>query len=417
MNSFETVIVGAGLAGLNCAKILTGQGRQVCVLEAADEIGGRVRTERFEGFRLDRGFQVLQTAYPEAQHALDYAALDLRPFIPGAMIHTGRRFQTITDPWRQPRASFGMLFSPVGTLLDKLRMARLRSQLMHASIDALYERPETTAFLRLREYGFSTGMIKRFFQPFLAGVFFDPGLTISSRAFEFIFRAFSEGYAALPAAGMAAIPAQLAASLPPGCIRTGTRVTAVDASGVTLASGERIAAKAVVVATDGVAAARLLGDPAVPGTRGTTCLYFAAERSPIARPYLVLNGTGVGPINCLVVPTLLAPDYAPPGQSLICVNVLGLPAVGDAELEQDVRAQLQDWFGPEAAGWRHLKTLRIADALPLQTPPLANPLRHQPRRADGLYVCGEYGNATSINWALRSGRRAAEAVLATASSA
>ncbi len=412
MSTFDTIIVGAGLAGLNCARTLTRQGQQVCVLEAAETIGGRVRTEIFEGFRLDRGFQVLQTAYPEAQHALDYAALDLRPFLPGAMIRCGRRFQTLTDPWRQPQASLGMLFSPVGSMLDKLRMARLRSQLLHASIDQIYERPETTAIARLREYGFSSGMIKRFFQPFLAGVFFDANLSVSSRAFEFIFRAFAGGYAALPAAGMAAIPAQLAASLPPDSLRTSARVTAVDATGVTLTSGERIAARAVVVATDGVAAARLLGDAVLPATRSTTCLYYAADSSPIDRPYLVLNGTGVGPINCLVVPTLLAPDYAPAGQSLICVNVLGIPAVAVEELEQDVRSQLAEWFGPDVAAWRHLKTLRIPDALPLQTPPLDNPLHHQPRRANGIFVCGEYDNASSINWALRSGRRAAEAWLA-----
>ncbi len=412
MSRTDVVVVGAGLAGLSCARTLLRAGRSVRVLEASDRIGGRIGTELRFGYRLDRGFQVLQTAYAEAQRALDLEALDLRAFVPGALIRYEGRFHRLADPWRQPFSALKTLFSPIGSLADKLRMARLRRQALGASVDQIYARRETTADAFLRAQGFSEAMIERFFRPFFAGVFFDPTLSVSSRAFEFCFRAFAADRTALPAAGMGAIPAQLAAALPQAVIRTGARVAALRAGGVTLDSGERVAADATVLATDGIAAARLLGDGARPGTRGTTCLYFTADAAPIDEPILVLNAEAQGPVNSLVVPSLLSRDYAPEGDALIAVNVLGVPAQDDASLTAMVRAQLRGWYGPVVDRWRHLQTLRIRHALPLQTPPVANPRAVDPRRADGLYVCGEYHNAPTINWALYSGRRAAEALLA-----
>lgn len=412
MSRTDVVVVGAGLAGLSCARTLLRAGRSVRVLEASDRIGGRIGTELRFGYRLDRGFQLLQTAYAEAQRALDLEALDLRAFVPGALIRYEGRFHRLADPWRQPFSALKTLFSPIGSLADKLRMARLRRQALGASVDQIYARRETTADAFLRAQGFSEAMIERFFRPFFAGVFFDPTLSVSSRAFEFCFRAFAADRTALPAAGMGAIPAQLAAALPQAVIRTGARVAALRAGGVTLDSGERVAADATVLATDGIAAARLLGDGARPGTRGTTCLYFTADAAPIDEPILVLNAEAQGPVNSLVVPSLLSRDYAPEGDALIAVNVLGVPAQDDASLTAMVRAQLRGWYGPVVDRWRHLQTLRIRHALPLQTPPVANPRAVDPRRADGLYVCGEYHNAPTINWALYSGRRAAEALLA-----
>ncbi len=412
MSDAGVLVVGAGLAGLNCARTLLRHGHGVRVLEASDGVGGRLRTDVVDGFRLDRGFAVLQTAYPEARRALDLAALDLRAFVPGALIRYEGRFHRIADPWRRPGAAATTLLSPIGTLGDKWRLARLRHALVRADIDTLYTRPETSIATYLRARGFSESIIERFFRPFLAGVFFDPDLEASSRAFEFYFRAFAAGDTAVPAAGMGAIASQLAATLPPETVRVGARVTALAERGVILASGERLGADAVVLATDGVTAARLLGEQPLPGARGTTCLYFAADSAPLDEPILVLSAEPRGTVNSLVVPTLLSRAYAPAGKTLITVNVLGIPGQSDALLAQQVRAQLREWFGAVVDGWQHLKTYRIVDALPAQTPPLANPMHYLPRRSEWLYVCGEYRNAASINWALYSGRRAAEVLIA-----
>jgi phytoene dehydrogenase-like protein len=142
MNEADVLIVGGGLAGLCCARRLAAAGVTCQVLEASNAVGGRVRTDRVEGFLLDRGFQVLLTAYPEARQALDYDALELRPFEPGALIRCGGRFQRLVDPWRRPKHVLATAFSSVGSLADKLRIASLRRRVRRTTLDELDEQPE-----------------------------------------------------------------------------------------------------------------------------------------------------------------------------------------------------------------------------------------------------------------------------------
>ena len=258
----DVIVIGAGLSGLACALTLQERGLAPLVLEASDGIGGRVRTDQHQGFLLDRGFQVLQTWYPEARRWLDYGPLDLRPFYPGALVRHGGRFHRVSDVWRRPWRLPEMLLSPIGTLGDKLRLLGLRQRCLRGSIADLYARPETTALARLKDLGFSTRMLDRFFKPFFSGVFFDPELAVSSRSFEFLFRAFALGDTALPARGMGEIPAQLAARLTGDWLRLGCRVTGLEQGQAVLDSGERLDARALVIATDPWAAARLLGQAA-----------------------------------------------------------------------------------------------------------------------------------------------------------
>ncbi len=404
----DVIVVGAGLSGLACALTLRDHGLDALVVEAADAVGGRIRTDRRDRFLLDRGFQVLQTWYPEAQHWLDYGQLDLRSFEPGALVCMNGRMHRVSDVWRRPARLPEMLASPIGTLADKLRLLGLRRRCLAGSLEDLYARPETSALERLRDLGFSATMIERFFKPFFSGVFFEPELGCSSRAFEFVFRAFALGDTALPARGMEEIPNQLAARLPPGSIRTGTPVDRLLDREILLASGERLGARALVIATEGREAARLLGQPTrapiQADHRGTTCLYFAADRPPFPGPYLFLNGEGRGVVNSVICPSNLSEHYAPAGTSLITVNCHGADQSPDT-LETALRRDLEPWFGAEVRHWQRLAVYQLPQALPAQTPPVPYPGGATPRQSDHLWVCGEYRSAPSIHWALYTGRR------------
>lgn len=415
----HVIVVGAGLAGLSCARELAAAGCAVEILEAADRIGGRVATDRVDGFTLDRGFQVFLPAYPDARRALDYEGLSLRPFYAGSLVRSGGRFHRLADPFRHPLDALLSTFSPAGTLGDKLRVGRLRGRVARGPVENLFTRAETTTAEALSREGFSESFTEQFFRPFFAGVFLERELRTSSRMFEFTFRMFAEGDAALPAGGMAAIPEQLAAGLPQGSIRLSTPVASVETNGVALGSGKRLTADAVVVAAEQAAARRLLGDafgggPSVEAGRATACLYYAAERAPLDEPILLLNGEGRGPVNNVCVPSAVAPAYAPRGASLVSASVVDAAAadLSDARLEELVREQLSDWFGPAVGGWRHLGTYRIARALPEQgTVTLCTPARTRTSRRN-VYACGDHLDTASINGALRSGRVAAEAVIA-----
>jgi len=416
----DVVIIGAGLAGLCCARELTRHGRNCLIVEASDRVGGRVRTNVVDGFRIDRGFQVLLTSYPEARAVLDLDALHLHEFLPGALVRYGGTFHELTDPWRRPFAALKSIASPIGSFADKLRVADFRGKVLRGPLGECFEAPETSTLADLQESGFSPAMIERFFRPFLGGIFLDPQLETSNRMLRFVFRMFSLGPATLPAQGMEAIPRQLADRLPPGTIRLQSPVSAIRADGVTLDSGEEIAARAVVIATEGPAAARLLqGLPTPPSPireevatsgQGVTCLSFAAARAPVQQPILVLNGEGTGPINNLCVPTAVAPSYGPGDRSLVSVTVLGA-GHEPARLEQEVREQLVAWYGSAPREWRLLQIDNIPYALPRQAPPALARAERSIRWQSGVYVCGDHRDTASIQGAMVSGRRAAEALL------
>lgn len=405
----DVAIVGAGLSGLACARALAARGIECAVFEASDAVGGRVRTARVDGFQIDRGFQVLLTAYPEAQAVLDYDALDLRAFEPGARVWLGDGFQIVGDPFRRPLQALPTLFADVGSFADKARVLRLRRSVTSGSLDALWERPETTteAVLRSR-YGFSDKMVDRFFRPFLGGVFLDRSLSASSRAFEFYFRMFSTGQAAVPASGMQAIPEQVASALPEGTVRLGARIAGVGPREVQVADGEAVACRAVVVATEAPEVPFLLPGVDPPPSKSTLQLAWSADAAPADAAVLLLDGVGAGPVNNVQVMSTVAPSYAPPGRTLVTASVVGHPVQADEVVEGEARDQLRRWFGDPVDGWRFLRADRVLHALP-DLPSLEPPERPA-RYREGLYLTGDWRRNASINGALVAGRHAAEAV-------
>lgn len=413
------VIVGAGLAGLCCARRLHAAGVPVVVVEASDGVGGRVRTDEVGGYRLDRGFQVYLTAYPEGRAVLDAEALDLRAFYPGALVWCEGKFHRVADPWKKPMDAAAAFLSPVASIADKVRVGLLRQRIVYGSLESLWTRPEKPTIEVLHEAGFSPVMIDRFFRAFFGGVFFDRGLRTSSRMFEFTFRMFNSGRVCVPALGMGKIPEQVAAGLPAGSIRLNARAESAGSGRVGLAGGEELGASAVVVATESHAAVSLLRaggvdpTPARINTRWVSTLtaYFAADEAPVGEGVLLLDGEGTGPVNHACVPSVVSPGLAPAGKHLVSLSMASMPTMHEDQWMGEALAQMRRWFGAGVEGWRHLRTYAIPHALPEQSPPALEPARRSVVVAPGVFVCGDHRADASINGAMESGRLAAEAVL------
>lgn len=401
----KVIIVGGGLAGLACAVTLREGGVDAQVVESSDGVGGRVRTDLVNGFLLDRGFQVYLSAYPEAGRMLDLGALDLRRFKAGALVFKKGKMHRVMDVFRHPRYLIGSALAPIGTLADKLRVAKLRFQKCGTSPN---EDRSTEKFLR--DFGFSKGMIDGFFRAFYGGIFLERELRTSSRMFEFTFQMFTDGYATLPAGGMQTIPDQLAARLPAGNIHLNTAVRSVEERAVVLETSARWEADAVVVATDAKTARSLLPQPGSEEVawRAVSGIYFSAPQSPLNEAIIALNGDGEGWVNNVCVISDVVPEYAPAGKSLISVSVLGIDETND--LESRVLVKLETWFGAQVREWKHLRTDRIIQALPEQR---MTPLRNGIQKKNGVFLCGDYCTSASIEGAIVSGKDTAAAVLAS----
>ncbi|WP_236668851.1 protoporphyrinogen/coproporphyrinogen oxidase [Hymenobacter rubidus] len=423
------IIIGAGMAGLSCATWLHRADWPVLLLDAADAVGGRVRTDVTpEGFRLDRGFQVLQTNYPEARRLFDYGALNLKAFRSGAVIRLANGSETtLQNPLQHPQGAFSALTSAIGTLPDKLRVLSFVRHVLKYTPEELLARPATDTLTFLQRYGWSEQMINAFFKPFFGGVFLDRELTTASNFFEFVFQQFVTGEAAIPALGMQQLPEQLAARLPAGTVQLNTAVTAiVNGSQVRLTTGKVLEAAAVVIATDGLAATRLLAgrsgkpDDAISAeaasfptaARLTTCTYFATRggHSPGRNDKLLrLNAASNALVHNVAFPADVSGAYAPAGRALVSVSTHGERSTSEEELTAGVRRELAAWFGPAAREWEHLRSYRIATALPVY---LAGQPAHQSLRlSDSLYRCGDWTAYPSLNAALATGREVAEMII------
>ncbi len=416
--TLNVIIVGAGLAGLAGAADLAAGGAVVTVLESSDAVGGRMRTERRDGFLLDRGFQVFNTSYPQVQRRLDLRALQLSPFTPGMLLHTGAGLRRFADPTRRPGDQgdllHGRLAGPGG--LAALAVLTARDMLLPPRL--LKRGPDQSTLAALAAARIPAELVEGMFRPFLAGVFLEDQLETSGRFFHLVWRSMLRGTLCLPRRGIQAVPEQLAAALPPGTVRLETPVRALTGPGVLLADGRELPADAVVVATGAAAAEALLPGLPVPQTRTVTTVYHAAPGSPLAEPTLLVD-TEREILNTCVL-SEVSPGYSG-GRALISSSVLG---GGGADREPAVRARLAALYETDTAGWEHLRSYTIEGALPAMPAPLR---LSQPSRVavadstgpdstgpDGprRYVCGDHRATGSVQGALASGARAAREVLA-----
>ncbi|KAB2972386.1 FAD-dependent oxidoreductase [Streptomyces sp. SS1-1] len=424
----DVVIVGAGVAGLAAAHRLTSAGISTAVLEAAPYPGGRMSTEKIDGFRLDRIGQLLSTSYPELRRTPALDALALRSFAPGVLLHSdGRRHRAgaLTGPAGArrargalhavralasaprgsavPRARAG---APLGTAVDQARLGAALARLASAPVERLLNRPEAPAARALAERGIPARTIDGFLRPLLAALLYDPELTTSSRCADLALHAFASGRLCVPEGGAEALPDLLARSLPPGTVHTGVRVTSIATTAVTTAEHGEIRCRAVLVATDARTAGELLPGLRVPGFHPVTVLHHTMAEAPETGASLLLDADRSGPVAHTALISRVDPSRAPAGRALVTSTVLGTPP---PDVDTAVRMHLARLYGTSTARWETLAVHHTPEAVPAMTAP--HDLRRPVRLLAGLYVCGDHRDTSTLQGALHSARRATTAIL------
>jgi glycine/D-amino acid oxidase-like deaminating enzyme len=410
----KTIIVGAGLAGLTCAKVLRERGAEVSVFEASDDVGGRVRTDVQDGFLLDRGFQVYFTSYPVARRHLDYGALDFRNFDPGAIVCRGAEKSVLSDPVRDPKALVPSLFSDVATLGDKLRTLDLvaRTSTKGTSAGAKDGEPDVSMLEYLESAGLSERYIESFFRPFYGGITLNRELTTSARVLRFTLGMLATGRTVVPALGMGEIPRQLASRLPDGAVRLNSSVEELLREGERVvgvrSGGEEYEADAVVVATDAPTAGALTGEAVPEGAVGEVCIYYETDGLGSAKKIL-LNAEDGAFVNNAVEVSNISEKYAPPDRHLLYAVALTGMDLPDMELYRRGIEDLSCWY-PDA-DFRPLSLRRIPYGQFAQPPGVHSTLPENRTSTPGLVLAGEYTEDSSINGSMLSGEKAAGAVL------
>ncbi|MFF8949349.1 NAD(P)/FAD-dependent oxidoreductase [Streptomyces sp. NPDC014940] len=425
----DVVVVGAGIAGLSAAHRLTGAGVTTAVLEAAPCAGGRMSTEKVDGFRLDRVGQLLSTSYPELRLTPGLGALALRRFAPGVLLHRDGRthragapaaagsargalhvVRALASAPRGPAASPGRAGAPVGGAVDQARLGTALGRIAATPVERLLSRPELPAAQALAARGVPARTIEGFLRPLLAALLCDPELTTSSRCADLALRAFASGRLCVPEGGAEALPELLAATLPPGTVHTGVRVTSVSTTSVTTAEHGEIRCRAVLLATDARAAAELLPGLRVPDFHPVTVVHHTTDDPAPALATgasLLLDADRGGPVAHTAVLSNVDPSRAPAGRVLISSTVLGAPPDG---IDTAVRIHLSRLYGTSTRRWETLAVHHTPEAVPAMRPP--HDLRRPVRLLAGLYVCGDHRDTSTVQGALHSAHRAAAAVLA-----
>ncbi|MFF1352934.1 NAD(P)/FAD-dependent oxidoreductase [Streptomyces sp. NPDC058297] len=423
----DVVIVGAGVAGLLAAHRLTRAGVTTLVLEAAPCVGGRMSTEKVDGFRLDRIGRLLCTSYPELRRTPGLDTLVLRSFSPGVLVHSDGRRHRAGEPATARRAKGALTTAralasaprvprprtarsprpaaPLGSPLDQDRLARALARLAATPVPRLLARPELPAADALTGRGLPARTLDGFVRPLLSALLCDPDLTSSSRCADLALLAYARGRLCVPEGGADALPELLAAGLPPGTVRTGVRVSAISANSVATEEHGELRCRATLLATGARAAAELLPGLRVPDFHPVTVVHHAVPEPPLADPALLLDADRLGPVAYTAVISQVDPTRAPAGRALVSSTVLGPPPP-----ERELRAQLAALYGTSTADWETLAVHHDPEAVPAM--PAPHDLHRPVRLLDGLYVCGDHRATSTVQGALHSGRRASQAILA-----
>lgn len=409
MKEQKIYIIGAGLSGLVAAIELEKAGFSPIILESTDQVGGRMKTDQVDGFLLDHGFQVLLTAYPEVNRYLNLPALNLKTFDPGAVIFDEKDSYIISDPLRNPLKVVGMAFSRVGTFLDKVKMYSLTQELKKKSVEDIFNEPSIPTLQYLKNYGFSDQIINNFFKPFFRGIFLEKQLNTSSRMFEFVFKMFSQGHAAIPEKGMQEVPNMLRKQLGTTQIYFNSPVEKVEGQTITLKNGEQLEADRILICTQ--------PDQIMPQLQGQFSkpkqvinLYFSLQKSFMARPMLGLVPGEKFLINNLVFLDDVSASYSTSDRSLLSVTVLESD-LEEKELIKQVQKELEHISGIKGDYFKFIKSYYIPYALPSLDDIKGSIPITECKITDHVFLGGDYLLNGSTNAAMTSGRLVAQSVL------
>ena len=416
MLSQSIAVLGAGLSGLRCAALLHEAGFDVQVYEKADRIGGRMMTDKINGFLIDHGFHVMQTAYPTSKRAFDFKKLEAQAFEPGAVVVQHKKgkpkFWRLADPFRRPVQGLAGGLNGFASPFDLLRVARLREFVRRGKTERVFSGDDKETSTMLHKRGFSQSMIDRFFHPLFSGIFLENDLRTNERMFRFVFRMMSEGDMVLPKDGIAAAPQYLADVLGHERIHLSTKTEVLDEHTLRI-GGQEKTFDAVVHAYN---------PRRSESKRHVWTLHFDAPKSPFTSNHIMLNGD-VKAQNQLIahiaVPSDVQPSYAPDGRSLVTVTIVGETAealgLTSAEEVLDVATkELRSWFGPDVEGWKNLAIQHIEHALPEVGAGIA--LSGQSSATDGPFECGDHTVHGSVEGALLSAEKTSQRIIETFSS-
>jgi len=400
-------IIGGGISGLIAARVLEEHGLSATIIEASDRLGGRVKTDVVDGYSLDHGFQVLLTAYPAAKKYLDFDALELQEFLPGSAIFKNGKQKIIGDPLRNLSLLLPTLFSGIGTVNDKLKILALNRRLKKKSIQNIFAEKEQTTRVYLKNIGFSEAIITNFFTPFFSGIFLENKLETSSRMFEFVYKMFGEGNAALPKDGIQAIPKQLFEKLKSTTIIFNTKVKSVENGSIKLESGETLKSNFTIIATQ---ASGLVSNLKNQATQWKSCdtLYFEVAKREIKKPLIGLIAAHNALINNIFYHTSLQTS-ATATKELLSVTVVDKQNLTNKQLVTEVQKELKELCNIDSCTF--IKQYNIPMALPNLQDIQYEMLPSETRLTETIFLAGDTQLNGSLNAAMIAGERAALEVI------
>ena len=400
-------IIGGGISGLIAARVLEEHGLSATIIEATDRLGGRVKTDVVDGYNLDHGFQVLLTAYPAAKKYLDFDALALQEFLPGSAIFKNGKQKIIGDPLRNLSLLLPTLVSGIGTVNDKLKILALNRRLKKKSIQNIFAEKEQTTISYLENIGFSEAIITDFFIPFFSGIFLENKLETSSRMFEFVYKMFGEGNAALPKDGIQAIPKQLFEKLKNTTCVFNTKVKSVENGSIILESGEIIKSNFTIIATQ---ASGLVSNLKNQATLWKSCdtLYFEVTKREIRKPLIGLIAAPNALINNIFYHTSLQTS-ATALKELLSVTVIDRQNLTNKQLVAKVQKELKELCNIDSCTF--IKQYNIPMALPKLQDIQYEMLPSETRLTEAIFLAGDTQLNGSLNAAMIAGERAALEVI------